>query len=55
MATVAANDDEKDTRIIAFSGSKIIPDRIPSMSANGKDNDSSNREVKKKYKPDSYG
>ena len=52
---MAAIDDEKDTRIIAFKGSKIIPDSRPSMSANGNDNDSNIREVKKKYIPDSYG
>ena len=44
---VAAIDEEKDTIIIAFRGSKIMPDSKPNMSANGNDSDSNIREVKK--------
>ena len=55
IAIMAAIAEEKETSIIAFVGSKIIPARIPSINATGTDSDNNNKDIKKKYRPDSYG
>ena len=44
---VAAIDEENETRIIACTGLKIIPAKIPSINATGNDSDNNNSDKKK--------
>ncbi len=54
-ASVAPIDEEKDTRIMALFGSKIMPEVIPNIKATGKDIDVKVIYIKTKYSADRIG